>query len=85
MYIISKTIKGQEYLYSNRYSILCHSKTEAEMLAEHLNKNNNETMEGFRLKDNEIWYVYKIDKYDTPPYYKLVNTKGKISIREYNI
>lgn len=82
MYIISKTIKGQEYLYSNKHSILCKSEKQANQLAKHLNEHNNDTTGDFKLKDNEIWHVYKIDKYDTPPRYKLSTTKGKISIKE---
>ena len=82
MFIISKTIKGQEYLYSNKYSILCENEKQARELASFLNKNNNSTINDFKLKDNEIWHVYKIDKYDNVPRYKLKNTKGKISIVE---
>ena len=84
MYIISKTIKGKEFVYSTRYSILCSSKKQAEKLAEHLNTHNEDTQGDFKLKDNEIWYVYEIDKYDTPPHYKLSTTRGKIAIKEYN-
>lgn len=82
MFIISKTIKGQEYLYSNKYSILCKNKDEALKLASFLNKNNNTSIGDFKLKDNEIWHTYEIDKYDTMPRYKLITTKNKISIRE---
>ena len=84
MYIISKTIKGKEFVYSNRYSILCKNEEQAKMLAEHLNNHNEETIGDFKLKDNEIWWVYEIDKYDTPPYYKVSSTKGKIAIKEYD-
>ena len=84
MYIISKAIKGKEFIYSTKYSILCSNKKQAEKLAEHLNTHNEDTQGGFKLKDNEIWYVYEIDKYDTPPRYKLSTTRGKISIKEYN-
>lgn len=82
MFIISKTIKGQEFLYSNKYSILCKSKDQANRLASFLNKNNNSTINDFKLKDNEIWYTYEIDKYDNMPRYKLKCTKNKISIVE---
>ena len=82
MYIISKTVKGQEYLYSNKYSILCKSEKQANQLAKHLNEHNDNTTGDFKLKDNEIWHVYKIDKYDTPPKYRLSSTNGKISIKE---
>lgn len=82
MFIISKTIKGQEYLYSNKFTILCNSKKQADKLAEHLNLHNEDSMGDFKLKDNEIWYTYEIDQYDTPPRYKLSCTKNKISIKE---
>lgn len=80
MYIISKTIKGKEFAYSKYYTILCNSEKQAKQLAEHLNKNNEDTIGDFKLKDNEIWYDYKIDKYDNEPIYKLKNTRNKISI-----
>lgn len=84
MFIISKTQKGKEYLYSTKHSILCNSEKEARVLAEHLN-NNNETSTGdFKLKENEIWWVYQVDKYSTPPRYKISKTKGKIAIKEYD-
>lgn len=83
MYIISKTQKGREYLYSTEHSILCNSEKQAKMLAEHLNNHNETAMGDFKLKENEIWYVYQIDKYSTPPRYKISTTKGKISIKEY--
>ena len=82
MFIISKTIKGKEFVYSNKYSILCKNKEEAMQLAKHLNEHNDSTIGDFKLKENEIWHCYEIDKYDSQPRYKLVNTKGKISIRE---
>lgn len=82
MYIISKAIKGQEFLYSTRYSILCKNKTEAEILAEHLTKYNEDAAADFKLKNNEVWHVYEIDKYDAPPRYKLCCTKNKIAVRE---
>ena len=82
MFIISKTIKGKEFVYSNKYSILCKNKEQAEKVAEFLNKNNENTTEYFKLKGNEIWWVYEIDKYDTPPRYKLTINKGKIKLRE---
>lgn len=84
MFIISKTIKGKEFVYSTRHSILCSNKKQAEKLAEHLNTHNEDTQGDFKLKDNEIWYIYEIDKYDTPPRYKLSTTRGKIAIKEYN-
>ncbi len=82
MFIISKTIKGQEYLYSNKYSILCKNEKQAQQLASFLNNNNNSTIGDFKLKDNELYFVYEIDNYDTQPRYKLKSTKNKISIVE---
>ncbi len=82
MYIISKTIKGKEFVYSNKYSILCKNEKQAQALAKFLNEHNDTTTENFKLKDNEIWHTYEIDKYDTEPRYKIKETKGKISIRE---
>lgn len=82
MFIISKTIKGQEYVYSNKYSVLCSTKKQAVTLAEFMNKNNDTALGDFKLKDNELWHVYQIDKYDTPARYRLKCTKNKISIVE---
>lgn len=82
MFIISKTIKGKEYLYSNKHSILCKNEKQAQQLASFLNNNNNDTIGDFKLKDNELYYVYEIDNYDTQPRYKLKSTKNKISIVE---
>ena len=79
-YIVAKTLKGKEFVYSNNYSILCNSKKEAEILARHLNEHNDSAVDDFKLKDNEIWYTYKIDNYSSVPKYKLINTKGKISV-----
>lgn len=80
MNIISKTVKGKEYCYSKNHTILCNSEKQAKKLAEHLNNNNDSAIGDFKLKDNEIWYDYKIDKYDSEPIYKLKNSKNKISI-----
>ena len=82
MIIISKTIKGKEFMYSNEYSILCNSQKQAQALAKFLNGHNDTALNDFKLKDNELWYVYEIDKYDTAPRYKISQTKGKISIKE---
>ena len=82
MFIISKTIKGKEFMYSNKYSILCNSQKQAQELAKFLNENNDTAVNDFKLKDNELWYAYEIDKYNTAPRYKISQTKGKISIKE---
>ena len=80
MFIVAKTIKEKEFVYSNKFSILCNSEEQAKKLAKHLNDNNNSAFGEWKLNFNEIWYVYEIDKYDTQPIYKLKNTKNKISI-----
>ena len=82
MYIISKTIKGKEYIYWKKYSILCNSKKQAEKLAEHLNNHNEDTNGDFKLKDDEYYKVYEIDNYDPIPRYKLKSTKNKITLVE---
>lgn len=80
MIIISKAIKGKEFLYNRNFTILCNSEKQAKKLAEHLNNNNDNAIGDFKLKDNEIWHDYKIDIYDNEPIYKLKNSKNKISI-----
>ena len=82
MFIISKTIKGKEFIYSNKYSILCKSKEEAEKLASFMNTHNDSTVDSFKLKENETWFSYEIDQYDTPPRYRLKTTRNKISVVE---
>lgn len=82
MYIISKTIKGQEFIYSKKHTILCKSRKQAETLAKYLNEHNDTSIGEFKLKDNEKWHTYFIDKYDPEPIYKVGTTKGKISIKE---
>ena len=85
MFIVSKAIKNVlfSYLYYNgKFSILCKSEKQAEQLAKFLNERNDTANGDFKLKDNELWYVYEIDKYDTAPRYKISQTKGKISIKE---
>lgn len=82
MYIVAKTIKGHEFVYSNKYSILCGSEKQAETLRDFMNSNNETALDDFKLQDNETWYVYEVDRYDAPPRYELVNTRGKVSIRK---
>lgn len=83
MYIVAKTIKGKEFVYSNKYSILCKNEKQATELADFMNTHNDTTSNDFKLKDNELWYVYQVDRYSTIPRYKLTKTSKKISIREY--
>ena len=82
MNIISKTIKGKEFSYSKKFMILCNSEKQAKTLAKHLNDNNDNTIGIFKLKDNEVWCDYIIDKYDSEPAYRVKTTKNKISIVE---
>lgn len=82
MFIVSKTIKGKEFVYSGNHSILCEDEKQAQKLAHFMNNHNDTALDIFKLKDDEIWHVYEIDKYDTPARYKLKNTKSKISIAE---
>ena len=81
MDIIAKTIKGKEFIYSNKTSILCTNEKQAFKLAEFLN-NNEISNNAFKLKDNEIWHNYKIDMYDNQPKFKIKTTKNKISVIE---
>lgn len=82
MFIISKTIRGKEFLYSKRHSILCKNEKQAKELRDFLNSHNDTSLGDFKLKENEIYHVYEIDKYDTIPMYRLKSTKNKISIVE---
>lgn len=82
MYIISKTIKGQEFIYSTKHSILCKNEKQARELANFMNKNDDTALDQFKLKEDELWFVYEIDMYDTPARYRLKSTKNKISIVE---
>jgi len=84
MDIIAKTIKGKEFIYSNKTSILCTSEKQAINLAEFLNTNeisNN----AFKLKNNECWHAYIIDEYDSVPQFKIKTTKNKISVVNYEV
>lgn len=55
--VIAKSIKGQEYLYSQN-DIFIVSKASAKLAAETLNKNN------WNLKDNQTWFVYELSDYE---------------------
>lgn len=81
MYIVAKTIKGKEYIYDNKYSILCTSEKQAKKLATHLINNNESAINEWKLKNGETWHIYQIDIYDKQPMYKLVATKTSIKIR----
>lgn len=55
--VIAKSIKGQEYLYSQR-DIYLVSKASAKLAAETLNKNN------WNLKDNQTWFIHELSEYE---------------------
>ena len=48
MFIISKTIKGKEFIYSNKYSILCNSQKQAQALAKFLNEHNDTALNDYK-------------------------------------
>ena len=80
MYIVAKTKKEHAFLYSSKYSILCKNQEQAKKLSNHLNENNNNNIGNWKLKDDEMYFVYEIDKYDRQPLYRLKSTKNKISL-----
>jgi hypothetical protein len=82
MFIISKTIKGKEFMYSKNCMIKCESKKQANFLCECMNVNNSSLNDDFKLKENELYYVYSIDKYDTQPNYRISIRKNKFYIVE---
>lgn len=82
MYIISKSIKGQEYLYSKRFMIECKDEKQSIRIAKHLNENNEKSIGDWKLKDNETWFSHFRDQYDgIEPQYKIVETKNSIKVR----
>lgn len=58
MKIIAIAMKGQEYMYSLR-SVHRVSEKYAKGICDCLNRNN------FRLKENEVWHIHDVDKYDS--------------------
>ena len=86
MFIIAKALKGKEFMYKKSSMILCKNKKQANELAKFMNEHNDTTKEGWKLQDNETWYTYEIDEYDSVPPYKIKSTKGKIAVvRNENI
>ena len=79
-FIVAKTTRGNEFIHSREYSILCRSEKQARELSNHLNQNNEKNINGWKLKENEIYHVYQIDNSDFQPIYKLKQTKNKISL-----
>lgn len=85
MFIVAKTIKGKEYMYSHKTSILCKSEKQANELSDYLNSHNVMLNELFKLNSNEIWFVYEIDNYTSTPAYILCgNLKNGISVKYNN-
>ena len=81
MYIVAKTIKNKEFIYNNSTSIKCASLKMAQVLADHLNKHNEQSVGTFKLNEGEIWHFYEIGNWENPRY-KLAKIKGKISVVE---
>lgn len=81
MYIVAKTKKDKEFIYNNSTSIKCTSLKVAQVLADHLNKYNEQSLGIFKLNEGETWHFYEVGNGETPRY-KLARVKGKISIRE---
>lgn len=80
IFIVAKTTRGNEFIHSREYSILCKNEKQARELSIHLNQNNEKNINGWKLKENEIYHVYQIDNFDFQPMYKLKNVKNKISL-----
>jgi hypothetical protein len=81
MYIVAKTKKDKEFIYNNSTSIKCGSLKVAQLLADHLNKYNEQSLGIFKLNEGETWHFYEVENWENPRY-KLAKTRGKISIRE---
>lgn len=81
LYITSKSIKGKEFIYSMKYSILCKNKEQADKLTKHLNEHNDTAIGEFKLKNNEVWYTHEVGDYEKNYIpFKLKSTKNKITI-----
>lgn len=85
MFIFAKSIKGKEFMYSKKHSVLCKSKKQAEQLADFMNSHNDKAKNDWKLKDNEIWWVYEIGNFEleTIPY-KIKKVKDNIVIAKNN-
>ena len=81
MYIVAKTIKNKEFIYNNSTSIKCASLKMAQVLADHLNKHNEQSVGTFKLNEGEIWHFYEVGNWENPRY-KLAKIRGKISVVE---
>ena len=57
MFILAKSEKGKEFFY-NAKSARKVSKASAKTICDALNKI------GWNLKENEVWHIHEVDKYD---------------------
>lgn len=57
MKIIAKSVKGQEFMYiaNTAHKV---SEASAQYICKILNDYN------FRLKENEVWFIHDVDRYD---------------------
>lgn len=62
MKVIAKSLKGAEYMY-NAESARKVSERSAETILEIVNEMK------WRLKDNEVWAIHEVDRYDNAYYY----------------
>ncbi len=58
MKVIAISVKGHEFLYSLN-SVHRVSDKNAKRICDCLNRNS------FRLKENEVWHIHDVDKYDS--------------------
>lgn len=70
MYIIAKSIKGQEFFY-NLDSAHKVSKNASKKILKTLNDIK------WTLKDNEVWFIHEVDRYDNAYY-----TDKKFTLRK---
>lgn len=80
MFIVAKTNKGTEYLYDVLSSHKV-SKAAKNIICNSLNDNK------YNIKNNEIWHIYEIDKYDNAydvaSYQEMKLYKNRIRIYSY--
>ena len=58
MFVVAKSVKGHEFMYAPKSAHKV-PKTSAKAICKVLNDNN------FMLKENEVWFVHAVDKYDS--------------------
>ena len=78
--IIAKSIKGQEYLYSRKYSFSVSPK-KAKIICDTLNRIK------LNINDSEIWFIHEIDdieyQYTNACFQQFVAGKTGIKIRNH--